>query len=269
MWRRLLLFACLLVFAPQRLSALIFGPDDRMAVSSQAGSVYGPIGVIFGGSASGHATAFLVSDCHVLTVRHAFNSVGSIVGARATFAAGASGDARNWTVTEAQVVEAGNSTTTNASASSEDWALLRLKKCLGRRYGTVLLSSQMPQLGQRVQLAGYPNDKSFAAGLILDPDCQVRHIGDDGLIRHDCATQPGNSGSPLFDIIEANGQKRLRVFGMNNVGHSYGVPGANLRLPVTSYHPVYAGSALPIKQLALLPPSTPRFRRQSNTGRGH
>ncbi|MEO7601688.1 MAG: trypsin-like peptidase domain-containing protein [Sphingomicrobium sp.] len=222
--------------------------DDRIGVSAQAGSVYGPIGVLYGGSARGHATAFLVNDCHVLTVRHAFDPTGPIIGARATFAAGVSGDALYWTVTEAHVVEAGDLTTTDASASG-DWALLRLTKCLGRRYGTALISSRMPRLGQRVQLAGYPNDKSFAAGLILDPDCEVRQIADDGSIKHDCATQPGNSGSPLFDIIEVKGRKRLRVLGMNNAGHSYGVTGANLRTPVTSFHMVYAGSALPIRQL--------------------
>lgn len=248
---RLPLFVLISAFAPQQVYALIFGPDDRLAVSSQAGSVYGPIGVLFGDSVNGHATAFLVNECHVLTVRHAFRQGGSITGARAKFAAGAAGEARAWTVTEAQVIEAGRPTTTDGSDPHQDWALLRLKKCLGRRYGTVVVSTEMPQPGQSVQLAGYPIDKSFAIGLVLDPDCMVRHIGDDGSIRHDCATQPGNSGSPLFDIIEVGDRKRLRVFAMNNAGHSYGVPGANLRLPVTSFHLAYAGSALPIQSMAV------------------
>lgn len=241
--------ALILAVVPQSVPALVFGADDRLTVSSQAGSVFGPIGVLFGGAVKGHATAFLVDACHVLTVRHAFGAAGPVVGLHATFAAGVSGESRNWTLAEARVVEAGDATSTDVSASG-DWALLRLSNCLGKRFGTALLSNRKLLRGHPIQLAGYPSDRNFAAGLILDPDCQVRSIGQDGSIGHDCATQPGNSGSPLFDVVEVRGKKRLLVHGMNYAGHSYGVPGANLQSPVTSFHSTYAARALPISQVS-------------------
>jgi glutamyl endopeptidase len=248
MRRRLYYIALLLVGLPQGLHALIFGPDDRALVSSQPGTLYGPVGLIFGGSVAGHATAFLISDCHILTVRHAFDPATPVVGAETTFAAGASGDARSWTVTHATVVEAGRSSESN---SKDDWALLKLRRCLGRKFGIALVSRRIPQPGHRIKLAGYPNDKSKTSGLVLDPDCVVRRLEKE-LVRHDCATQPGNSGSPLFDVIEVDGQQRMQVFAMNHAGHSFGVPGANLQRPVTAYHSAYAASALPLPQIITL-----------------
>lgn len=233
-----------------RTEALIFGTDDRVSVQAKPHDLFGPVGIIFGMPEGGHATAFLVDDCHALTVQHAFGTRRAAVGRSVSFASGVHGPAKNWRVTSALVIADGGldlrePADDGFSIRKSDWALLKLDKCLGRMFGHVRVSSRLPDPDERIGVAGYPVDKPLSAGLIVDPSCLIRGTRS-GVLLHDCSTLPGNSGSPLFRIVLDHGKKRLEVFAMNTAGHSYGVPGADLVLPVREYIPNYASVATPI-----------------------
>lgn len=241
MWRCILILIGLAAI-PQQSGALIFGADDRRVVTS---SEFDPIGYIYNSVDGSHATAFVIAKCHALTVRHAFPQSPSAMGRRTKLVLRGSGRTARFAV-NAKVVKVGYDV---AGARFErDWALLELDPCPGKRVGTVFLSTAEPRLNQTISIAGFPSDRSLGEGLILDPACQIRDIRN-RMILHDCSTQPGNSGSPIFETIESNGQKGLLVHGIQSAGHAYGVPGADLRLPVTEYHDEYAAVALPISSI--------------------
>lgn len=230
--------------------ALVYLPDDRQLVSTKPGSVFGPVGVVYGMPEAGWATAFLIDDCHALTVQHAFGQNKSAIGRQAVFAAGVSGPPSRWRITGATVIAEGGLQRHKShrevyTERLEDWAVLRLRRCLGRTFGHVQLTRQLPRLGERIMLAGYPADKPLSDGLVVDPTCALREERN-GLFLHDCSTLPGNSGSPLFRIIPNAAGSILQVFAIDEAGHSFGIPGADLVSPVVKYHANYASIAAPI-----------------------
>ena len=81
---RALISVCFTLVLPAPSFAATFDRDDRIAVTRPDASFL-PIGVVKGGKRVAHATGFLVSDCHVLTVKHAAGRVGNVVGRRMTF----------------------------------------------------------------------------------------------------------------------------------------------------------------------------------------
>jgi V8-like Glu-specific endopeptidase len=242
-------WAALLTGLPSPSPALVFGRDNRVTVSSDRGSVFGPIGIVYGTPEAIYGTAFLVDNCHALTVQHAFGASRSALGRHAIFAAGVSGAFKTWRTSRATVVAEGGLDRLGVGSygfdRSADWALLRLDKCLGRRFGHVRLTSDVPASDQLVQMAGYPIDRPLSEGLAVDPDCRIRERRW-GMLFHDCATLPGNSGSPLFRIVNEGGREVLEVFAMNEAGHSYGERGSDLGHPVHDYRWYYANVAAPI-----------------------
>ncbi len=226
LWTILRLLACLpavfILDAPAR--ALIFDNDDRVDVASAPASPFAPIGIVYGTPEAGYATAFLVDDCHVLTSQHAFGTTASAVGRAATFAAGVNGARSNWTTSAAKVVADGgiekyNAAKHNDAARGDDWALLRLHKCLGKRFGHVRLKSTGPTavLGLQLESAGYPVDRPLEAGLALDPACRVRVVRPTMWL-HDCAALAGNSGSPLFREVGEGQETVLEVYAIESAG---------------------------------------------------
>lgn len=224
-------------------SALVFGQDNRQLVSDVSNSAYAPIGIVYDLPAASYATAFLVSECYAVTVRHAFEPETALIGTRVKFAAGFSADLKGWETTDAQVVAMGRQVAADEPSGNSDWALLRLSRCLGKRFGFALLSDRPIDQSRPFELAGFPSDRRLSGGLTVDPQCHVREFRGE-LALHDCATQPGNSGSPIFRIVRVDGTDRLEVVAMNVQGFSYGVPGATLTQPVTKYYSSYAGVAL-------------------------
>lgn len=100
--------------------------------------------------------------------------------------------------------------------SADDWAILELDKPLGEKYGflrwrTVPLAL-LQRYKNRLAVAGYASDypdpkayselsagKGFTAGVHLK--CSV--LGElDGMLVHDCDTNPGASGSALISKID-------------------------------------------------------------------
>jgi hypothetical protein len=100
-----------------------------------------------------------------------------------------------------------------------DWALLRLSKCLGKTYGHVRLSAQLPTTSDEIGIAGYPWDRPLSEGLSIDVGCHVRGVRSLTIL-NDCAALPGNSGSPLFWIGRENDRPVLNTFAMLEAAHS-------------------------------------------------
>ncbi|HMJ06182.1 MAG TPA: trypsin-like peptidase domain-containing protein, partial [Chthoniobacterales bacterium] len=185
---------------------------------------FGSIGIVYGTPEAGYATGFLIDNCHVLTVQHVFGSKQSAVGRRIVFAAGMHGSAKNWRTSWAVVVADGGverriNEVAGAQIRVSDWALLRLHKCLGRRYGHVRLSRRLPAPAEPIGIAGYPQDRAVEGGATVDASCHVRTI-QKLVLFNDCATLPGNSGSPLFRVVQEKGKPVLEVFAIVEAAHS-------------------------------------------------
>ncbi len=195
--------------------------DDRVAVTHPSAQFL-PIGVVKGGKAIAYATGFLVSDCHVLTVKHAAGRVAAVAGRRMTFrlpSAGTEG------LSAGSVVAAGTLDLVadpNRLDRSEDWLLLRLDRCLGARFGYLALGGQAEgsspfrtSYGQALYSAGFPFDRSWRRQLTVDPQCRVRR--ETGrLLYHDCISFAGNSGSPIFATRWRDGRAVVEVTAMQS-----------------------------------------------------
>ena len=198
-----------------------FDRDDRVAMA-RPGAQFLPIGVVKGGRGIAYATGFLVGDCHVLTVKHAAGRVAAVAGRRMTFRlpfAGAEGSSAG------SVVAAGNLDLVadpNRLDRSEDWLLLRLDRCLGKRFGSLALSESPDESGpiRRSESAvlfsaGFPIDQSWRRQLTIDPACRVRGVVMN-LFVHDCSSLPGNSGSPIFATVWRDGRASIEVLAMHS-----------------------------------------------------
>ena len=125
--------------------------------------------------------------------------------------------------------------------------LLRLDKCVGEVIGYVELATAFPTvrlangttIAASMSAAGFPVDRSPKA-LAIDPTCTVKTSTSYEWL-HDCATLPGNSGSPIFRKVHTEGQVRLQVLAVVTSG-------AHWREAVP-YAGRYANRAIPMAQL--------------------
>lgn len=212
-----LLFSLLLALAAPSLGAT-FDRDDRVAVT-RPGAEFLPIGIVKGGKGIAYTTGFLVSDCHVLTVKHAVGRVANVAGWRLRFRlpfAGRDGSSAG------SVVAAGNLdliVDPNRLDRSQDWLLLRLDRCLGKRFGSLSLADRPEQSGSfrtfSLFSAGFPTDRSWRRELTVDPQCRVRGALN-RLLVHDCSSLPGNSGSPIFTAVWRDGRPSIEVLAMHS-----------------------------------------------------
>ena len=179
-----------------------------------------PIGVVTGGQGVGYATGFLISDCEVLTAKHAVGRVPSALGRRLRFAQAVRGGRRS----SGTVIAQGEFDLASGSGDAElegDWLLLRLDRCIGRELGHATLSattfyrSAHWALGSPIiASAGFPIGRPWRDGITRDPRCRIRAWRLRQLF-HDCVGGPGSSGSPLF-VIGHGGA--LTVFAMQVAG---------------------------------------------------
>lgn len=160
------------------------------------------------------ATAVLISNCHVLTNRHAVGGVHAgpegdaeedlaidVVGNVMEFEIGfdAFNTSRLRSMSTATVIAAGS------GGALGDWAVLRLRRSLGKRYGVAHFEA--PQLSQSVPVttAGFP------AAKLYEPDDHARLApsrwlwqqrgilkGDQEHWTAELSVLEGQSGSPVF-----------------------------------------------------------------------
>ncbi|MET1029042.1 MAG: tetratricopeptide repeat protein [Dongiaceae bacterium] len=222
--------ACLVLNAASHPAAAVaLGGDDRQPVTRDKGTTFSPIGLMVldeGRTDAVAGTAFLVSPCYVLTAYHVAGG-GDPITEKTTavfyVGQGAIGpdfdDARHFAaqspahpVVWGKYVPSEDDATPAQRASAmlqngwEDWALLKLDRCLGdaeHGYGYFRLAPVTTRdltrsgEGLRVSSVGLPGDKPMDH-LWRDPACRiVGQIHNSGW-QHDCVTVPGNSGGPLL-----------------------------------------------------------------------
>jgi len=195
-------------------SASIFERDDR--ISTVEANM--PVGVIGAGWLA-YGSGFLIDKCHVLTARHVIGR-GKAIGKRTRFRLEPWTESTHENTSNGTVIAAGDAQTTPADYSN-DWALLRLDRCLGARFGYYPVSAEgfylfggTGRVGPALIGIGYPRDRG-ARQLTIDPACEARQRTKFGL-RHDCAVIPGGSGGPL--VTWNSGRSRHEAVGINVAG---------------------------------------------------
>ena len=165
--------------------------------------------------ARGEATAFLVSPCYAVTNYHAVFGEGS--GPRdaqtdhsVTLSLGdrSSGHGFRERVRAAPAFWGDFS----EDRGGEDWAVLRLDRCVGAQIGWLDLTPRSPEAigAGGLSIAGYPGDKDQAVLWRADGCGVTARPQDVGLWSSDCAASPGSSGSPVF-LIEDGGLKVVGI----------------------------------------------------------
>jgi V8-like Glu-specific endopeptidase len=175
------------------------GKDPRAVVDLRREQGLRPVVQISG------STGFLVSPCYALAAYH------SIFGTRKP-----NDPLPSVTDGVPEVRESGSLSFRTVAATPEvwgeghiqdrireDWVLLRLNACEGKRVGWMELTQEAGSLaGTPVSMAGYPNDKPRTS-LWRNSVGAIHHEG--GGVLQDCllnsaATRGGSSGSPLYRV---------------------------------------------------------------------
>lgn len=181
-------------------------------------SLFSPVGLVIlrhrvgEEEARTYETAFLISNCYAMTARRVFEDDSSVTGRWVEYWADVQGDVSGWKGSLAQVVAEGTPHP-EIAINENDWILLRLKKCLGKKFGVVSFDASPPQLGAPYVLASFPTNKPLSRGVNLDRRCRILEI-ENGVAFHTCATNVGESGSPIVQITEKNGRKQLSLIAM-------------------------------------------------------
>lgn len=232
-------------------AAAVFGSDDRVAVTVSLGSAFSPIGVVYPASKSHYATGFLVDRCHVLTVKHVVGDNAPAQNKRLRFSVGPRPIKGKWTSDGIVVADGNFRSRANSHEPGQgrhrDWLLLRLNRCLGAEFGFLRLGDERLRIGQLVESAGYPRDRSLISPTI-DPHCAVRAwVG--STVLHDCASRQGSSGGPIFRRVRQGASEVIEVVAM----HSAGVPDRGVR----PFDYAFSSIAIPIR--SILPLITPHL----------
>ncbi len=226
---------------------MVFNVDDRMQVRTLPGSVYSPIGMAYGTGKTKYATATLIDDCYALTSQHIFGKNHSPLGKRLYFAGGLSSKFQlksAGTVIATGGMEKFQQPGSEYQARARDWLLFRLDTCLGAVLGKANLVDQPANgaLAGAISNAGFPTDRKSNQGLTVDPSCTIRSITPLVWL-HDCATYVGNSGGPLFRVVQKGSGPQLEVYAIESGGwpkkgvYSYSLEYGNQATPASRILP--------------------------------
>ncbi len=225
--------------------ALAKAPDDRIGEARTPGTPMGAIGMVLRLGADGSAlgTGFLVSPCHVLTAAHVVAEADGIKADQVLlfFAGtgelgpeykeahsfGALSPARPLVWGESHDFDSGSTADRRDAwkkAGWDDWALLKLDRCLGDEgFGYLkllpLTTSEFIESGgaRPVISAGLPADHDNDT-LTVDPACTMMGQVDSTGWQHDCTTMPGNSGGPILAARPESGEDWPRVLALTVIG---------------------------------------------------
>lgn len=234
--------ACLFLLIPLAAAKV---DDDRISAPRAPGSPMGAIGMVLRLDQSGTAlgTGFLVSPCHVLTAAHVIAGPNGISADQVMLFYAGSGElgpeykeaqsfgalspARPLVWGEAQDFDSGSTADRREAwhkAGWDDWALLKLDRCLGDEgYGYLKLlpisTEEFARAGgaRPATSAGLPADHDNDA-LTIDPACTMLGQVDSTGWQHDCTTMPGNSGGPIMAAKPESGEAWPRVLALTVIG---------------------------------------------------
>jgi len=207
-------------------NAAVFGLDDRTFARTDPPSPYSPIGLVEGFGQ--YTTGTLVNRCDVLTAQHLARRTSDPIGERVSFF-GALGSSHRLS-SEGTIIATGGFVRQKVRTSQSydnvgsDWMVVRLDECLGDKLGWARLVRQRPANGTiptHLQDAGFPTDRPRSQGLTVDPDCAIKVVAPMVLF-HDCASLHGNSGGPIFRLVNVDGVQRMEVFGITTAVFTLG-----------------------------------------------
>jgi trypsin-like peptidase len=141
-------------------------------------------------------TAFLVSPCYALTAYHVVFGSSRMPSREFTstlFIFEGSGDS----VSATRAVPATWGAMAHAQETDNDWALLKLDDCVGKRVGWLKISENPGTDWQKLRVAsvGFAADKD--ASTLWGDTCNL-YPGRIGEFLDDCAVTAGSSGSPIL-----------------------------------------------------------------------
>ncbi|MBI2255775.1 MAG: trypsin-like peptidase domain-containing protein [Proteobacteria bacterium] len=221
--------------------------DDRVTLPREKGTPMGTVGMVLHLGAAGSAlgTGFLVSPCHVLTAAHVVSEPEGISADQVLLFFIGSGDlgpeyyeansfaelspARPVVWGESRDLHKGSTADRREAwqkAGWDDWALLKLDKCLGDEgYGYLKLqpmaTTDFTRQGNTLPITsiGLPADHDNEK-LTIDPACTLFGQIDSTGWQHDCTSMPGNSGGPILAARPDAGEKWPRVMGITVISTS-------------------------------------------------
>ncbi len=159
-------------------------------------------------------TAFLVSDCHIITAFHVafpehkqagFQPSAKI---KSRFNVGKSADVSFPFFQSSAVatpVHWGKFSSKDYRGLLGDWAILELDDCLGRIYGSLSLTPSLQShtvRGTEVSFASFPRDRQNDVGISSEERCSIKDWGPGTLAGIDCGVRDGDSGGPLMERTE-------------------------------------------------------------------
>lgn len=235
---QLAILACVLFLGHEAAAKVA---DDRITLPREKGTPMGAVGMVLHVGAAGSAlgTGFLVSPCHVLTAAHVISEPEGISADQMLLFFAGNGtlgpkyyNANSFAdMSPARPVVWGESHNLHKGSTADrreawqkagwdDWALLKLDKCLGDQgYGYLKLlpikTSDFTSDGttRPVTLIGLPADHTNDK-LTIDPSCTLFGQVDSTGWQHDCISMPGNSGGPMLAADANEGEKWPRVMGI-------------------------------------------------------
>lgn len=175
---------------------VIVGPDNRVPLNPRIGA-YQKILHLEGG-----CTASLVGRGLVLTAAHCLKRFLHVVNGRHEFRhfprVFAGYTAPNNYLDSARVTYARWGSLNFQGQDFDDWALLKLDKHLGDRFGWFGVLGNLPlnsHFNFNLVLAGYSTDRFGLTGHI---GCNITNHETNNRLIHNCDLTPGASGAPLF-----------------------------------------------------------------------
>lgn len=224
-----------------------FGPSNRaVALNSKnklGFSFIGRLAIAKGG----YCTASLVGEDLILTNAHCIAKNGEVIKGSYVFQLGYNrGQMRARSLA---TIARWGSLNTNINRGS-DWAILKLAKPLGKKFGYFGIS-RSPDTTLKVNIAGYGN--MFSSEYLSSHEgCNFRGFESNYLL-HDCDTSSGDSGSPMFSCTD----KGCFIKGLHAAEKRNGAKASAFK---TRYDPLYANVAV---QTYTFADTVVRLKRQS------